>query len=270
MDRSRGRIQVINGVVYYSPNSSRDVEVPAAVDKNKTPFILPTAMAKCIQISQTWFTVWEHFSLIQLPALKHASLSLRHIIHSNDILGCRHYDFAAGSPPSPHDFGFPKPQPYYKAMAKCIQISRTWFTVWGALLSYSIACAETRQSQSQTHHSFKQHSWMQFLASNRKTIDFHPWIDQLGASAMEAFFQQQKERNKRICQRETLTERQKRENCEQQPPTASSVVILWSHTCTGEYKSSKIMGKQQRLEHLDSYSENQKRYNAFHNEWHIC
>jgi len=260
-------------------------------------------------------------------------------------------------------------------MAKCIQISRTWFTVWGALLSYSIACAETRQSQSQTHHSFKQHSWMQFLASNRKTIDFRPWIDQLGASAvtsfrniervgtfvninevvrdpaipdiswfcdynvpvwyhwnqkhaespalvhlgpllyqfdelvssdiprspsppllqpsspptfnnamdigpsvnvggdtteMEAFFQQRKERNKRICQRETLTERQKRENRERQPPTASSVVILWSHTCTGEYKSSKIMGKQQRLEHLDSYSENQKCYDAFHNEWHIC
>ncbi|KAG6894588.1 hypothetical protein C0992_005487, partial [Termitomyces sp. T32_za158] len=90
----------------------------------------------------------------------------------------------------------------------------------------------------------------------------------------EAFLAARDERNARRLLCETAAARQTRLNRERRPPTVSAKVFEWSLGEEGEEDENVWrrvqVRKADREETLGQYSEAQRRYDSFSNEWDCC
>jgi hypothetical protein len=86
---------------------------------------------------------------------------------------------------------------------------------------------------------------------------------------MDEFFNLRTERIARILEIETSQQRQCRLSRAAQPPTKNARVFEWTQSASGEYTYEEIR-KNLRIETLDYYSSEQRRYEPVLNEWHCC
>lgn len=89
---------------------------------------------------------------------------------------------------------------------------------------------------------------------------------------MDEFFRLREERNKRIEAKENDSDRHLRLNLERQRPTKKTRMFLWTKNNHGEYERTLVSRKDQASYFDDDslYSDEQMRYDSFHNEWHVC
>ena len=98
---------------------------------------------------------------------------------------------------------------------------------------------------------------MTLSSANSAKVDRQPWF---------AFFAKREELNRRMLTWEKEGEKRKRIQREYQPPTAKANVFEWLEDDSGEYQRTAVV-KAERTDVLSNYGRNQKRYNAFFNEW---
>ncbi|KAG5324168.1 hypothetical protein C0989_011886, partial [Termitomyces sp. Mn162] len=99
----------------------------------------------------------------------------------------------------------------------------------------------------------------------------HPSTQTTKRPEYEAFLSARDERNARRLLSETPAARQTRLNRERRPPTVSAQVFEWSRSEEDENVWCRVqVRKADRADTLGQYSEAQKRYDSFSNEWDCC
>ena len=176
LDRSAGRVTLLNGDLYYSPNCSRNVSLPDPnVDDGKmhTIFHLDSSRLEHFQEPRWWTATFGWvafmplhpvFSGFPLDRLVHIP---RHLTKTNDgyyfdvnlaeswfrleeyinkasvILNVK-YQAPLVRPFSPFACGYRQIHRSHETARFCAELSREWFVVWMGLLSYLIAAGKTR------------------------------------------------------------------------------------------------------------------------------
>ena len=94
-------------------------------------------------------------------------------------------------------------------------------------------------------------------SAGSESIDRHPWV---------AFLANREVLNAKILIWEKEGDKRKRIQRERQPPTANAKVFEWLEDDHGIFQRTAV-AKVERTDVLSNYGRNQKRYNAFLNEW---
>ncbi|KAF8063149.1 hypothetical protein FPV67DRAFT_1672188 [Lyophyllum atratum] len=214
-DKTRGRVIVLNGDFYYSPNSSRQVDLPPPDPYQGTIhniFDCKDARAEIYHQPRWWTRSfgWVAFVPIQpsytgalfnrlshVPTYLHAYsniditdgfslpedtkagwMRLEAALASATSLVTKEYTLAAIRPFSPWAVGYAKTRKSYHSAVAHARRSRDWFSVWMGLFSYLIAEAE-----SANQYSF-QKAWLDVLLNH----DFDQnWIDSVMSSTIYDF-----------------------------------------------------------------------------------
>ena len=226
MDKSRGRAQMINGDIFYSPNSKRTV-VP--LEENTTnPFLPDTPFGQrpnywAIDTSTyeqpRWHsTAWGWIAFYDKAVLSTSSPLFRTLEFSNvhrmpepdngftmarwqmdewirldlqlekgyHILR-QHYITPTLSTHGSISLGYTRPHKHYGTALECIKKSRQWFIVTLALWSCAIAGAETRERQLEDTFWAREH-WKRLLIAKGQDVGIDQgWIDLLLDSPVASF-----------------------------------------------------------------------------------
>ena len=105
------------------------------------------------------------------------------------------------------------------------------------------------------------------LAISEPSVTVVPSISTI---KMDEFFKLRKDRNNRIEEKESAKDRQRRLDRQRNKPVKSASVILWTPNDDGEYVANPVPKREREHCFEDYNEETQMRYDAFHNEWHIC
>ena len=177
IDHSRGRIEILNGDIFYSPNPPMNggpVVLPKYQDPEHHIFSLHSGIQWRHLLLPRWYasrsiflsfltlnpvtTGYPFDRLAHIPAqdyidgqyvLKEEGRESWSKLEQDLILITMHLRIASGSrlfvdrPFAPWAFGYSRPSQSHKVMKKRAGLSRDWFQIWIALLSYLIACLET-------------------------------------------------------------------------------------------------------------------------------
>jgi hypothetical protein len=169
IDHSRGRIQLLNGHLFYSPNCQRDVVVPEFTE-NPHRIIFKLREVRHQQfLKPRWYTSRSGFlsfltlrpidtgypfdRLAGMPTLYEdpdgkfvmsderraawSRLELNLIWSTANLRD--HLGFFADRPFAPWAFAYNYPAPFINTMKRRVRLSQDWFQIWIALLSYLIA-----------------------------------------------------------------------------------------------------------------------------------
>ena len=226
MDKSRGRVQLINGDIFYSPNSKRTVVPLDEVSTNPflpdTPFgrrpnywtidtstyeqprwhsstwgwiafynkdtlSTPSALFRTLQYSNVQPASEPYTGFIMARWQMDEWLRLdQQLRHGYNLLR-RYYEIPMISTHEPVYLGYNKPHKHYGTTLKCIEKSRKWFVVYLALWSCAIAGAETRETQLEDTR-WSRENWKRQLVTNCKDIGIDQgWIDLLLDSPVASF-----------------------------------------------------------------------------------
>ncbi|KAF9528671.1 hypothetical protein CPB83DRAFT_732896, partial [Crepidotus variabilis] len=282
IDKSRGRVYLLEGNLYYSPNSSRDILVPKTIPEGTNIFSPPRkndgrldywSLDVASYLTPQWWTM--QFGWLAFLDLSPTE-SAKEILRPTHIILHSHYSYPSLSPPLPRTFGYRSSHRTPRRLETALQKSWEWFSLWLALTSYSIACAQTHAEYFRSYPTLARIDWVNLLISqgSKFNIDLQ-WVDTLITSEppntveMERFFELRKERNIRIIAKESPKDQQRRLSREKQPPTISARVFEWTPNALGEYECDEI-DKRERADALGERDEDECRYDAVQNEWHIC
>ncbi|KJA13949.1 hypothetical protein HYPSUDRAFT_150974, partial [Hypholoma sublateritium FD-334 SS-4] len=261
LDRSFGRVQILSGRVYYSPNSSRVVQEPAVDRFGENPFRNAMDLDISNYMNPRWWSrAWGWISWLMLDRDLTTITSLIQV----------YFDIPVIRPMNPRAFGFHNRFRHPWMVAKVITKSRDWFSVWVALLSFLIARAEDKQREVQHFPNLAKKSWYDFLLE--KGVE-RTWLDSLAIErekcppSWKEFFASREALNKRLEITETASDKQKRLSREKKPPTQSAKVFRWVKDHTSERYIREQVSKKWRQDTLGDYSSNQIRYDSFSNEY---
>ncbi len=113
------------------------------------------------------------------------------------------------------------------------------------------------------------HQWTPLWMSRQIILHAASEPVELPSPAWKAFFALRAERNRRQLTQESPQDRERREARERQPPVKSAKVFHWIEKGPDNYVREAI-SKKWREDTLADYSNKQKQYNSFDNEWDCC
>ncbi|KDR65530.1 hypothetical protein GALMADRAFT_23072, partial [Galerina marginata CBS 339.88] len=133
------------GDIFYSPNSSRTVEVPVVPGASEEYlFHLPKLRFDTFLSPRWWTKPYHYLSFVPLrpsfDGLEGALVTIAHLLHVGSRLRAR----AALNPIPPSLLGFKKSFKSLRAARLRVAASRDWFLMWMTLISSKIADIETR------------------------------------------------------------------------------------------------------------------------------
>lgn len=112
------------------------------------------------------------------------------------------------------------------------------------------------------------------LPENDKRLETEsskPLSTQEKLDIVNAYFAKMAARHQKRMESETPLNREKRMNRERKPPHTSAPVYVWEVSEDDPRKFIRILvRKADREETLDDFSDAQRRYNSFDNEWDCC
>jgi hypothetical protein len=173
IDHSLGRVQRLNGDLFYSPNSKRDVVIPEYEDPDRLVFVL-----REVRLGHFLKPRWQtrrtgYLSFLTLrpintgyPFDRLAGMPVPHLVDGTYLLdeersaswsrleqdliwatACLRTasQFFTDRPFAPWAFGYDRPAPFRRSLKIRAQLSRDWFQVWISLLSFLIAISNKNQ-----------------------------------------------------------------------------------------------------------------------------
>ena len=170
INHSLGRVQQLNGHLFYSPNSTRDVVIPEYEDPDRLVFVLRKVCLRDFLKPrwQTWRTGYLSFLTLRpintgYPFDRLAGIPVPQLVDGQYLLDEERSaswsrleqnliwataflrdssQFITDRPFAPWAFGYSRSAPSRKVLKMRAQLSRDWFQIWIALLSFLISVSD--------------------------------------------------------------------------------------------------------------------------------
>ncbi|KJA16736.1 hypothetical protein HYPSUDRAFT_147368 [Hypholoma sublateritium FD-334 SS-4] len=221
MSAGSGRIQTVDGHIFYSPNSNRTIcSAPPVDDPGKPMRFDAWGLDASDYLQPRWwcrpwgwisfFPTEPHFQDPPFTCLLAAPRRANHIYNKGTgyamprgimcewleldknlteatALLQTYYQIAAVRPISPWGFGYHKSHRDRRHMLISISKGREWFSVWMALFSFTIARAQTVERELSPYPHLAKDDWITYLLKNgfEKT-----WVDSVMRSVVWTFSQE--------------------------------------------------------------------------------
>ncbi|KJA13375.1 hypothetical protein HYPSUDRAFT_151668, partial [Hypholoma sublateritium FD-334 SS-4] len=288
IDHTHGGVQILNGRIYYSPNSCRFVEEPpfrSSVENPFVPFSDASSPRNIMDLDirdymcpQWWTRPWGWISFFW-SNLDNQLNVITYFLQS-------HFEAPAIRPMNPWAFGYKKVFPCEAMMMRAIMKSWEWFSVWVALLSFLIAQAEVKEEELKPYPYLAKKNWAAFFpspmipeadsADSSSTLDVSDTQGTVSThqehvlSIWQKFSEARKVLTQRMEQTETERQRQTRLDRARKPPTKSAKVFRWVKDDVTNIYIREQVSKKWREDTLGDYSAKQTRYDSFLNEYDCC